>query len=290
MASFRCHARNFFLTYAQCPEDPNDLLLFILESFPSVIIARTCRENHSSGELHLHAYLRFEGKHDCRHAQEFDFKGHHPNISAARNPKKALNYCAKDGDYYDFSEDGHTLSDGIDGVPEPADFESEGEFLRACLSESVPYGYAQQFWRLYARPDKHFRLDSYPGIIVDANLNLRAPSPSTTTVVIGPSGCGKTTWAVTHAPKPTLIASHIDDLKFINSDTQSIVFDDMDFAHWPRTAQIHLVDQDLPRSVNVRYGTVNIPARITKIFTANVYPFSRMEPAIDRRITLIDLY
>lgn len=43
----------------------------------------------------------------------------------------------------------------------------------------------------------------------------------------------------------------------------------MSFSHWPAQSCIHLVDQELPRSINVKYGTVTIPQQTKKIFTSN---------------------
>lgn len=289
MAPFRVNARHFLLTFAQCPLDPNDALYHLVCTFDTLLACRVAQESHQTGDKHLHAWLQFQTKYDCRHQDLFDISGYHPNIQACKNPKKALNYLAKEGAFYDYHDAGLSLPDGVDGIPEPADFESEGLFLRACLSESIPYGYAQQFWRLWSKPDKHWRDETYPGTVSAPRLlSHEGPTPRTT-VVVGPSGIGKTTWAVQNARKPCLIASHVDDLKYINSETESIVFDDMDFQHWPRSAQIHLVDQDLPRSINVRYGTVNIRANMQKIFTANIFPFASYDKAIERRITLINI-
>lgn len=84
----------------------------------------------------------------------------------------------------------------------------------------------------------------------------------------GPSNTGKTSYALAHFKCPLLV-SHIDVLKTLSPDNDGIVFDDMSFKHWPVEAVIHLLDYDLPRDINVRYGTVNIPKEIQKVFTHN---------------------
>jgi len=84
----------------------------------------------------------------------------------------------------------------------------------------------------------------------------------------GPSNTGKTSYALAHFKKPLLV-SHVDVLKTLSPDNDGIVFDDMSFRHWPVEAVIHLLDYDLPRDINVRYGTVNIPKEIQKVFTHN---------------------
>lgn len=62
----------------------------------------------------------------------------------------------------------------------------------------------------------------------------------------------------------------MDDLKQLTPTHDGIVFDDMSFNHWPAEACIHLVDLAYNRSINVRYGTVMIPAELPRIFTTNV--------------------
>lgn len=108
-----------------------------------------------------------------------------------------------------------------------------------------------------------------------------------TEVIVGDSGIGKTQYALAHFEKPLLV-SHIDDLRdFKPEEHDGIVFDDMDFHHCPRTAQIHLVDKDQMRSIHCRYSTASIPKNTKKIFTCNEngFPFIEDE-AIQRRINV----
>lgn len=69
---------------------------------------------------------------------------------------------------------------------------------------------------------------------------------------------------------------------------KSIIFDDVDFNHYPRTAQIHLCDFDNARDIHVRYGTAHIPAGIAKVFTCNEWPLSS-DPAVMRRVKRINV-
>lgn len=87
-------------------------------------------------------------------------------------------------------------------------------------------------------------------------------------IFTGPSGIGKTQYAIHHFARP-LVISHIDDLKKLCPDHDGIVFDDMIFTHWPPNACIHLCDLELTRAINVKYGTVEIPAGMHRIFTTN---------------------
>lgn len=105
----------------------------------------------------------------------------------------------------------------------------------------------------------------------------------------GLPGIGKTEFALAHFKAP-LVVSHIDDLRqFDQSVHDGIVFDDMDFCHIPRSAQIHIVDQTLPRSIHIRYATALIPAHTHKIFTTNndrglIFKDQDIDEAIKRRI------
>lgn len=102
-------------------------------------------------------------------------------------------------------------------------------------------------------------------------------------VLIGRPGCGKTNWAKKNSLKPALFVSHLDRLKDFKPDVhKSIIFDDLDFKHLPRTSQIHIVDRENPRDIHIRYRTAFIPQGVQKIFTANEEPFIT-DAAIKRR-------
>lgn len=105
---------------------------------------------------------------------------------------------------------------------------------------------------------------------LEFNVSKLANNLLTTSAVIinGTSGLGKTQFALSHFSEPVLL-SHIDDLKKIVETTDGLVFDDMNFQHWPPNACIHLCDMELPRSINVKYGTKEIPAKMPRIFTTN---------------------
>lgn len=105
------------------------------------------------------------------------------------------------------------------------------------------------------------------GLIFNISM-LEADILSTKSVVlIGPSGIGKTQYALSHFKMPLLV-SHMDDLKKLEHH-DGIVFDDMTFRHFPPQSCIHLTDLELPRSINVKYGTVQIRALLPRFFTSN---------------------
>lgn len=135
-------------------------------------------------------------------------------------------------------------------------------------------------------------------------------------VLTGKTGIGKTQFALSQFENPLvcrlvtfrlgsavtsfsffiLHCSHIDDLKRLVPSVDGIVFDDMNFGHWPANSCIHLVDLELPRSINVKYGTCTLPSRLPRIFTTNRFVeelFSgnateEERAAIVRRIYILD--
>lgn len=126
-------------------------------------------------------------------------------------------------------------------------------------------------------------LDSYPWHSDDLFDN------SKTIVLVGPSGCGKTSYVKSRYPR-ILMVSHMDQLADYDPTVhQGILFDDMCFKHMPRTAQIHLADQDDDRHIHIRYQTAYIPKHTLKIITSNVRDVFEDDPAINRRLHVIDL-
>lgn len=111
-------------------------------------------------------------------------------------------------------------------------------------------------------------------------------------VVWGEPGIGKTQWALAHF-NHALLVTHKDDLKrFLPGVTDGIIFDDMDFRHWPRTTQIHLTDTEEDRTIDVKNGAVTIPEYTKKIFLTNEidgYMFNLDDPAIRRRVSILHL-
>lgn len=127
-----------------------------------------------------------------------------------------------------------------------------------------------------------YPLDSFPLEWRQATFNW-----DKTLIFWGASGVGKTEFACALLPG-ALMVSHMDDLKQFDEEYHSgIIFDDVDIKHIPRTAQIHLVDQQHCRSIHIRYGCATIPAHTKKIFTTNEEGGNCMsleDSAIKRRV------
>lgn len=201
----------------------------------------------------------------------------------------SITYCKKDGEYLETVQESVGL-----GLIARASAGSWSQFLEYCFERQVPYAYCKAFWDAAHPPvDTTYTEPPVGGTISSPVLQFTSIPPSLyegrVVSIVGPTGCGKTTWALTHAPLPCLLVTHLDQLRrFDQSVHKSIVFDDMSFTHMPRDAQLHLLEQRTPASIHVRYGIVNLPPGIPKIFTSNSAPFLD-DPAINRRIHSINL-
>lgn len=296
--TFRKQARYFFITYPRSTIEHNTYWLWIQHAFPNCKGCIICTEQHEDGTDHCHVGLDFgPRRYDWRNERAFDFMGRHPNIQTARNWNAVVNYVKKDGDYNEYG----TLQAYTGGTQAETPYleqaqnaTDEAAFLERCARGGLAYGYAQRFWSIAS--------DDHPETITDdtilegttvlpyLSMLQHDSNDRRATILYGPTGTGKTVWAREHSPRPALFVSQLDDLRgFRRGYHQSIIFDDMDFKHIPRTSQIHLLDFDNERSIHLRYKNVRIPAGIHKIFTCNELPFIE-DPAIRRRMAVIDLY
>lgn len=292
---FKFDAQTAFLTYPQATIASNELYQF-LNSLEPILWARIAQETHESGEPHVHVIVKFRKRFQSRNERVFDFNEYHPNIQSARNPSACLQYCEKEGNFTDYgeiprSQQAKRARLELEKVFELASGEDYSAYLRECAESGVGYGYCKAIWSSkHSTNERDIPMDFLPEGTISGLLSvLSVPrtGPSVT-VIIGPTGCGKTTWAKREIPKPALLVSQIESLKYFKPGYhKGIVFDDMSFTHMPRESQIHLTDWHEARDIYCRYGNVLIPAHTPKIFTANSLPFSE-DPAIIRRISLLN--
>lgn len=277
-------SKTFFLTYPRYNAEHSHVLSF-LQSIKPVEWARVATENHKDGGRHMHVLVRFTCRVKCSNARIFDMEGHHPNFQSARSVKNVLEYIAKEGNFTDFGNLPGTTSK-YDEVYSAAQSGDREAFDRVCLAARLSFQWAEHIWRQKATDTDTIR-EAGNGIECMQLQQLQYNGGST--LLIGPSGCGKSSWAKRVCPKPALWVRHIDILrKFRPGFHQSIIFDDMDFKHLPRSTQIYIADQDDIAQIHCRYGVATIPARTQKIFTANTMPFEEDE-AIRRRLQIINI-
>jgi len=282
---FRINRKKIGLTYS-CPKDKDENpieskeeLLDFLEKKSGHCQYIVAKEFHESGKKHYHAYANFDDVVDTTNQLFFDFKGVHPNIIKPGNGWMA--YCRKDKEFIT-NIDKNPFAEAVEqtSVKEAVDFLwKKRPQCMALNGDRIEKNIAKRMKVAKPKAPDH---DSYQWLPLQ---NIKS------TVLIGESGIGKTQFALwsKHFKNP-LVVSHMDRLRdFDSSVHDGIIFDDMDFKHLHREAQIHLLDWDVERDIHARYNVATLPAHTRKVFTANTFPFKENDKAIDRRIKLIEL-
>lgn len=126
---FRLDARYWFVTFARCPSEKDDILLHIVTHTtrtPEWVLI--CREHHDDGALHLHAVIDWGERFSCRNSRFLDYTDdtgtYHPKLEPAKNIQKCIQYCYKeDSEPYIYGE-----------PPEPDTSESRSDMARRVLS------------------------------------------------------------------------------------------------------------------------------------------------------------
>lgn len=278
---FRFNARKIGLTYScpvNRPENPIESSLSLLDFLEKLgghcqyIIAK---ERHASGKAHYHAWINWDEKHETKNPNHFDYEGVHPNVIFKPGGGWQA-YCRKDKDFITNLESNpfavalakNTVAEAVDHlwVTRPQ--------LMAVNADRVEKNFAKKMaapptLKIFHGPWKWPYLQNIESV-----------------VLVGQSNIGKTQFAKAHFNN-ALFISHMDSLKRFDPEVyDGIIFDDMDFKHMPRTAQIHITDFDEEREIHSRYQNAMIPAGTRKIFTCNEFPFME-DSAILRRVTIV---
>lgn len=195
--------------------------------------------------------------------------------------EQAAEYCRKEGKFTERGEISQSEQGKRTDLDEVADMIKGGSSLQEIAQE-----YPKAFMR-YGSGIKR----TWDMLHVKESIPFYGPwwwrcdAEIQSLILWGPSNIGKTQWAKFLLPR-ALIVRHMDDLTgYDPAKYHGIIFDDMDFLHYPRTAQIHLVDWEEESSIHVRYTVATIPARTPKIFTSNTANIFLNDPAINRRLT-----
>jgi len=309
---FQIKTSQFCVTYPKCDGKPSELIEFLKRTFnayePLYILA--VREKHADDTYHLHAAVKLGRIYRSRQQSFLDWNWdgsgsyNHPNIQSARRFSDWVKYCKKS--ISDASIDPSwvaefgTLELNKSASEEritPEDLITKAKemdllsFMAFCSVNK--YQMARDIWSM-AHEDTTLTIQD--GEVINGTVDKRferltakvSIEQNKTLVIVGEAGIGKTTWAKKTLTKPLLFVSHLEDLrKFKPGFHQSILFDDVSITHLPITSQIHLVDTENPRSIHVRYGTIRMPAGVTKCFTCNSFPVCLEHPAIKRRTQLL---
>jgi len=303
--SFRLNSQTLFLTYPKCPILP-ELMLTKLENIVKLDIYLIAQEQHMDGSFHLHCYLRLDHKMNIKDERKFDVTVdgtvYHPNIQSVRSPKSVIKYVVKDGKYVtNMSQT--TIDEAIKNNVKVGDLYKEAmEKAKESLEEGMKV----------LEHSKTYRDLAIHGEAIERNMRKLKKQKTTpkfsldqfkvsfewdktrTLVLWGPTNTGKTSLAKALLPN-ALFVRHIDALKEYKTGMyEGIVFDDMSFKHWPREAQIHLLDTDNVSQINVKHSIAIIPEGTPRIITTNLLPqevlslnmMSTEECALYRRVQL----
>lgn len=213
---------------------------------------------------HTHVAFCAKTKMGFRSQKKFDFQGAHPNIKNVLSDLHAKrlweyhqkapvlllqspNGPLKDKDYYTRILAAPSLIEAIKVAGVEVKSIADVHLLRTAKGslQTLPVFENAYFWRFELTPG--FR----------------------TVFLSGPTGIGKTQWALSQFSCPLLV-SIMEDLKQFSPELHDgIVFDDTCLSTLPPHMLIHLTDWDLPRTINVKYGSITIPAHTRKIITSN---------------------
>nr|ACF40561.1 RepA [Maize streak virus] len=96
--SFSHRNANTFLTYPQCPENPEIVSqkLWDLVAHWNPLYILCAREAHRDGNMHLHALLQTDKPVRTTDSRFFDIEGFHPNIQSAKSVNKVRDYILKE--------------------------------------------------------------------------------------------------------------------------------------------------------------------------------------------------
>lgn len=283
--NFRCSSKNIEITYANCPDDGTISKEIIAENIKylhghNLAAFIVVRELHEDGTPHYHAGVKLKKKLDTRNCRFYDIGRHHPHFSSTRSWSGYMDYCRK----YDPSPIVHGE---IDTDYIAAARSGDIEKSEAIFSDLYPLQYIVHLSSirhnisiLGKRPlSSSFRMSSFtppPEFQWDTRLCL---------VLSGASGIGKTQFAIALAGGNALLVSHWDKLKQFKKG-MVIIYDDINFVGKTREEQVHLIDYECERDINVKHGMVTIPEKTKKIITTNCATLADLlidHPSIQRR-------
>lgn len=233
-------------------------------------------------------YLKLERRVNFKSPKCLDLLGWHGNYQPTRSAAAVKAYCTKEGNYLT-NLDVTTLTKP--NIWLEARTLAKDQSLRDAVAylEKSPQG-AMQLTLNGDRIMKSFQALRRKELTVTHPLtSFQLPSTEwnrdLSLILSGLTGTGKTALAKALMPKALMI-NHIDRLREYNDTYEGVIFDDMDFHHYPRESHIHLVDTYEERDIHGRNVNGRLPAGTPRIFTTNRQPRDILllsDPAVARR-------
>ena len=285
MNNFRLQSRQLFLTWPKCPIKKEEALNLLKELLPidKYIIAE---ELHEDGTPHLHAYIKCNKKIDIKNPNKLDLQIYHGNYQSCRNINAVRNYCKQEGNYITNIDDFHPIAPAIrvinaNNYKEAMNIVKSTDLAKDYLKDTAKY--ESSVARIH--PEPTIPVPKYHFKTIQSIMRWKRAKHSLW--ICGPTGLGKTEFAKSLFTNP-LFVRHKDKLKFLNKNHDGIIFDDMNFLHWPRESQLHIVDICNETHIDVKHTMIIIPKGLPRIFTSNV-PIFLNDPAIKRRIRWLEV-
>lgn len=144
-SKFRVDSKGWFLTYPRCQFTKEDVLALLKAKrpFQQIIVSR---ELHQDGTPHIHVYLYYSERFNCKNERFFDIGQHHPNIQSAKSLKAVQAYIKKDGDF---------IQEGIDYASELTAIQDHRAVLgKRFLDGESPMDILQEHPELFFQADK----------------------------------------------------------------------------------------------------------------------------------------
>jgi hypothetical protein len=282
---FRLQAKQLFLTWPKCTLSKDEALA-ILQSKLQLDQYIIASELHKDGTQHLHAYIKGSDKYQITNPNKLDLGPFHGNYQTCRSPAAVKAYCKEEEDYITNIPNFQPIAPAI-RVLQAENYEDamhvikNSSLARDYIRDSAKY--EESIARLHPTPtliQLRYRFKTMQKVV-------RWKRTKYALWLRGPSGLGKTEFAKSLFSNP-LFVTHRDKLKLLNKTHDGIIFDDMSFMHWPRESQIHIIDVQNNRDIDVKHGMVTIPAGMPRIFTSNTVIFM-YDPAIQRRLKLVKI-
>lgn len=287
---FRLQGKKLFLTYSQCNIGTMLLLLNFLKSklahIKNYIVAE---EQHKIKGKHYHVYLELKKKCNITNARYLDWNNQHPKIEKCKDAFKVQQYCKKEGYYLTNMK--------FDTYKRMRSLAKAGDWKEALilLIEEKPEEIKwldrweknlKKIAKIFAQKTQKTKYNKEDFKKVPTKWNREKK----TLLIEGKSGYGKTQYAKTLFKNPLLVR-HMDKLKKFNEfEHDGIIFDDMNFSHWPRESCIHILDTEEDSDINVKCGMVTIPEGTPRVIITNrkhkeIFP--TFDKAIRRRLEIL---
>lgn len=291
---FRYVKLSFGLTYSRCDLSKEEVLSHVEVHWKPLEEYYIVRETHKDGGFHIHMYGKFMGKPNIKNARYWDIPKpdgsgvYHPNVVKA-NKSWCHNYLSK--------QDKEPLTNMDNGFITLAK-EGKLEEAEALFASMYPRDYIINLNRVRKHLSVLGKRKHEEKVFLFTGEEVSGWNWQTHSLLIcAESGVGKTNWAKSwcgHKKLSWYKVTHMDDLKRYNGE-DIIIWDDIQFAHFPITTQIHICTVMESRSIHCRNVAPHISAGVGNIFLCNPgrLPFSFtldengeevFDPAISRRL------